>query len=84
MRSRVGNAAGWLLYVSSGYAYARFDTNAIASASGIGATFNASDTRRNWTSGGSARIEYLDLDFGDARTKIPFGNLPAVPPMNRW
>jgi len=84
MRSRIGNAAGWFLYVSSGYAYARFDTNAIASPGGIGATFNAPDARRNWSTGGSAKIEYLDLDFGDPHSKIPFGTSPAVPPMNRW
>jgi len=90
VRGRVGySAAGWLLYVTGGYAYARLETNAIATAGGVSASFNAADTRSGWTVGGgaevalnahwSAKVEYLYLDFGETHTAIPFGGgLPAV------
>jgi outer membrane immunogenic protein len=89
VRGRVGYAAaGWLLYVTGGYAYARLETNAVASAGGVSAGFSATETRGGWTIGGgaevalnahwSAKVEYLYLDFGTTHTAIPFSGLPTV------
>jgi outer membrane immunogenic protein len=75
VRARAGYAAdGWLLYVTGGYAYARFETSAFASAGGASASASLAETRSGWTAGvgievglarnWSARLEYLFLDFG--------------------
>jgi outer membrane immunogenic protein len=74
-RGRVGYASdGWMIYATGGYAYARFDTDAFASAGGLSLALSRHETRSGWAAGGgievalsrnwSARVEYLYFDFG--------------------
>ena len=76
-RGRLGYAsAGWLIYATGGYAYARLETNASASAGGLSASVQRDESRSGWTAGGgievafaqnwSAKVEYLYMDFGSA------------------
>lgn len=88
-RGRIGYAAdGWLLYATGGYAYARLDTDATATAGPATATFTLRDTRNGWTVGTgievqfaprwSAKLEYLYLDFGRATSSWVLPGLAAV------
>jgi len=90
VRGRIGfAAAGWLLYATGGYAYARLDTAASATAGALTATLNTSENRNGWTVGGgsemmlapnwSAKVEYLYLDLGSQTTSYVF---PAVATVN--
>jgi opacity protein-like surface antigen len=88
-RGRIGYAAdGWLLYATGGYAYARLDTDATATAGPATATFTLRDTRNGWTVGTgievqfaprwSAKLEYLYLDLGRNTSSWVLPGLPAV------
>jgi outer membrane immunogenic protein len=88
-RGRLGVAgSGWLIYVTGGYAYARLETDAFASAGPVSALVRFNETRNGWTTGGgveiaiapswSAKLEYLYLDFGHASTAIVFTGLPTI------
>jgi outer membrane immunogenic protein len=89
VRGRAGYAAaGWLFYATGGYAYARLETDARASAAGATASVSTSDFRSGWmlgtgvevllSPGWSAKLEYLYLDFGRHTTNFAFGGLPTV------
>ncbi len=89
VRGRAGVAnAGWLIYATGGYAYARFETDAVATADPLAATFSDHETRSGWTAGGgievamapqwSAKLEYLHLDFGGSSTTWTLTGLPSV------
>jgi outer membrane immunogenic protein len=88
-RGRIGYAAaGWLLYATGGYATARLDTDANATAGPATATFTLRETRNGWTVGTgvevefaprwSAKLEYLYLDFGRSTSSWVLPALPAV------
>jgi outer membrane immunogenic protein len=88
-RGRLGVAAsGWLIYATAGYAYARLETDAFASAGPVAALASFNETRNGWTAGGgievaiapgwSAKVEYLYLDFGHRTNGIVFTGLPAI------
>ena len=80
---------GWLLYATGGYAYARLDTTASATAGALTASVNTSENRNGWTVGGgsemmlapnwTAKVEYLYLDFGSKTTSYI---LPGIATLN--
>ena len=89
VRGRLGVAnAGWLIYATGGYAYARLETSAFAAAGAVSASFSQNETRNGWTAGGgievalapqwSAKLEYLYLDFGRTTTSWTLTGLPAI------
>jgi outer membrane immunogenic protein len=74
VRGRFGFAQGtWLAYVTGGYAYARLNTEAVATAGPLTASATRSEVRSGWTVGAgtelaldrqwSVKMEYLYLDF---------------------
>ena len=88
-RGRLGVAAsGWLIYATAGYAYARLETDAFASAGAVATLASLKETRNGWTAGGgievaiapgwSAKVEYLYLDFGRTTTGIVLTGLPTI------
>jgi outer membrane immunogenic protein len=88
-RGRLGLVGpSWLVYATGGYAYARIETDASASAPGIAAAVSQTETRNGWTVGGgievavnrawSAKVEYLYLDFGSANNAWTLTGLPTV------
>jgi len=88
-RGRIGYAAaGWLLYATGGYAYARVDTDASATAGPATATFTLRETRSGWTVGTgievefaprwSAKLEYLYFDFGRDTSSWVLTGLPTI------
>jgi opacity protein-like surface antigen len=88
-RGRLGVAAsGWLIYATGGYAYARLQTDAFASAGPVSVLAGFDEARNGWTAGGaievaiapgwSAKLEYLYLDFGRTTTGIVFTGLPTI------
>jgi opacity protein-like surface antigen len=89
VRGRVALATdAWLIYVTGGYAYARFDAEASASAVGAAAVISRNETRDGWTVGGgieaaltrnfSAKVEYLYLDFGTSNITWTIPGLPTL------
>ena len=89
VRGRLGLATdAWLIYVTGGYAYARFDAEASASALGATATISQNETRNGWAVGGgieaaltrnwSAKVEYLYLDFGTSNIAWTIPGLPTL------
>jgi len=89
VRGRVGYASDtWLIYATGGYAYARFETDAFASAGGVAVNLSRNETRSGWTAGGgievalsrnwTARVEYLYLDFGKHDGTWGITGLPPV------
>jgi outer membrane immunogenic protein len=89
VRGRFGYAAaGWLIYATGGYAYARVETEATATAGAATAAVSFKDIRSGWTAGGgievaltghwSARLEYLYADLGSRQTEFVFTGLPVV------
>ena len=90
VRGRLGVASsGWLIYATGGYAYARLDTDAVASAGPVSASVSLHETRNGWTAGGgievalaqgwSAKLEYLYFDFGRTTTTWALGGaLPSL------
>jgi opacity protein-like surface antigen len=88
VRGRLGLASsGWLVYATAGYAYARLDIDAVATAGVATAAVSVQETRNGWTAGGgievalapgwSGKVEYLYLDYGRASTTWIF---PVLPP----
>jgi outer membrane immunogenic protein len=84
VRGRLGYAKdSWLVYGTGGYAYARLESDASASAGVTSVTLSREETRSGWVAGGgielalarnwSARMEYLYMDLGrkDATLAIP-------------
>jgi outer membrane immunogenic protein len=78
-RGRVGIASnGWLIFATGGYAYARLDTDAVATAGPATAALSMHETRNGWTAGGgievvlapgwSGKLEYLYLDYRHSNT----------------
>jgi outer membrane immunogenic protein len=89
VRGRVGLASvDWLLYLTGGYAYARLETDAVASAGAVTAAHTQDEIRNGWTAGGgievllsqnwTAKIEYLYLDFGEVTSTWVLTGLPSV------
>ena len=89
VRARLGYASDtWLIYGTGGFAYARLDTDASASAGGVSATLSRSETRTGWTVGGgielafsrnwTAKMEYLYADFGSRDGSWLFAGVPAL------
>lgn len=88
-RGRVGYAQdGWLIYATGGYAYARLETSASATAGANTATLSQQDFRNGWTAGGgievaltpswSVKAEYLYMDFGSSTTTWAVPGLPTL------
>ncbi len=88
-RGRLGFATdSWVIYATGGYAYARLDTEANATAGPFTAAFSQSELRGGFAAGAgidvalaarwSARLEYLYLDFGSHSTNL---TVPGVPPI---
>ena len=94
-RGRLGVAAnGWLIYATAGYAYARLDTDALATAGPVSAAVSTHDNRNGWTAGGgiavalapgwSAKLEYLYLNFGKVSTTWLLAGLPPITDSDRF
>jgi outer membrane immunogenic protein len=84
VRGRLGYAQdSWLIYGTGGYAYARLETEASATAGAASVNLSREETRSGWAVGGgvelaftrnwTARVEYLYVDLGrkDAVLAIP-------------
>jgi outer membrane immunogenic protein len=89
VRGRVGYAADtWLIYATAGYAYARLETEASASAGALSASVTRDETRSGLAAGGgveiafsrqwSGKLEYLYLDLGKRDHVWAFSGLPTV------
>jgi len=89
VRGRIGVATdGWLAYATVGYAYARLDTVATATAGPATDIVSRSETRSGWAAGAgievallskwSARLEYLHLDLGTKNETFAFAGVPTV------
>jgi outer membrane immunogenic protein len=89
VRGRLGVAtSGWLIYATAGYAYARLDTEAVATAGAATAAVSMHETRNGWTAGGgievalapgwSGKLEYLYLDYGKVSTTWTLPGLPSI------
>jgi outer membrane immunogenic protein len=89
IRGRIGYAqTGWLLYATGGYAYARLETHAFASAGGLSADIHNNENRSGWTVGGgievaftqnwSGKVEYLYMNFGSRDQAFALTGLPVV------
>jgi outer membrane immunogenic protein len=89
VRGRLGYAQdGWLLYATGGYAYARLETNATATAGAATAALSQQTLRDGWTAGGgievaltprwSIKAEYLYMDFGSKTTTFAVPGLPTL------
>jgi len=77
-RARFGFAdAGFLIYVTGGYAFAKLEAEASATAGGVTTTVDRDQNRTGWTLGGgieaaltagwTAKTEYLYIDAGDQK-----------------
>ena len=88
-RARLGYAsAGWMAYVTGGYAYSRLETRASATAGGVTVNVARDESRSGWTVGGgievalsqnwSAKAEYLYMDFGSRDGSWTFPGLPVI------
>ena len=89
VRGRIGHASGtWLAYLTGGYAYARLNTDATATAGGTTVTASQNVLRSGWTAGGgievalerrwSAKLEYLYMDLGSREVSWTFTGLPTI------
>jgi outer membrane immunogenic protein len=88
-RARLGYTQdSWLIYATGGYAYARLETSATATAGPLIAAFNANEIRSGWTAGAgievglapnwSAKLEYLYVDLGTTRTTWALAGIPPI------
>jgi outer membrane immunogenic protein len=95
VRGRVGYASDrWMIFTTVGYAYARLNTTASASAGAITAELSRSDFRSGWTIGGgfelalsrqwTAKMEYLYMDFGHRDGAWTLAGLPALDDRTRF
>ncbi len=89
VRGRVGHASdSWLAYVTAGYAYARLNTSATATAGATTVSVSQNEMRSGWTAGAgievalnrhwSAKMEYLYMDFGSRDVTWAFSGLPTI------
>jgi outer membrane immunogenic protein len=89
VRGRLGvSSSGWLMFATVGFAYARLETDAVATAGAASVAFTLHETRHGWTAGGgievafapgwSAKLEYLYLDLGSESTGMVFAGLPTI------
>jgi len=77
VRARLGVATdAWLIYVTGGYAYARFDAEATATALGGAASISTSETRNGWTVGGGIEAA-LSRNWS---AKVEFSTSTSAPP----
>jgi outer membrane immunogenic protein len=88
-RGRIGYAQdSWMIFATGGYAYARLNTTALASAGPVQAVAKWGDTMSGWSVGGGAelalspnwsfKLEYLYADFGETSVSWALTNLPAI------
>jgi outer membrane immunogenic protein len=88
-RGRLGYAdGGWMIYVTGGYAYARLEENASATAGAVTVNLSRDQNRHGWTLGGgievalsrnwSAKAEYLYLDLGSKDGSWTITGLPTL------
>ena len=89
VRGRLGYAKdSWLVYGTGGYAYARLETDASASAGATSVNLSREETRSGWTVGGgvelafarnwSARMEYLYVDLGRKDATLVIPGIPTI------
>jgi opacity protein-like surface antigen len=90
VRGRLGLVGGgWLIYATAGYAYARLETDASASAGPASASISLRETRGGWTAGGgievelapgwTTKLEYLYFDYGrHTNTLLLGGAVPSI------
>jgi outer membrane immunogenic protein len=94
VRARVGYAQDtWMVFLTGGYAYARVEANAFASAGAVSGTLSRSEIRSGWTVGGgvelglspqwTVKLEYLYLDFGSHSRTWTITGLPALTERSR-
>jgi len=78
----------WLIYGTAGYAYARLETEASASAGVTSVNLSRDETRSGWAVGGgielafarnwTARLEYLYIDLGRTNAALAIPGLPTI------
>jgi outer membrane immunogenic protein len=89
VRGRLGYARdSWLIYGTGGYAYARLETDASASAGATSVSLSREETRSGWVAGGgielafarnwSARMEYLYIDLGRKDATLVIAGVPTI------
>jgi outer membrane immunogenic protein len=89
VRGRVGYAQDtWMIYGTGGWAYARLDTDASATAGAVSATLSRSENRSGWVLGGgievafsrswTAKAEYLYMDYGRRSDTLTFTGIPPI------
>jgi len=89
VRGRLGYAQdSWLIYGTAGYAYARLETEASASAGVTSVNLSRDETRSGWAVGGgielafarnwTARLEYLYIDLGRTNAALAIPGLPTI------
>ncbi len=89
VRGRVGYAQdSWLIYGTGGYAYARLETEASASAGATSANLSQAETRSGWAVGGgvelafarnwTARMDYLYVDLGRTNTTLAIPGIATI------
>jgi outer membrane immunogenic protein len=89
VRGRLGYAQdSWLIYGTGGYAYARLETDASASAGATSVSLSREEMRSGWTIGGgielaftrnwTARMEYLYVDLGRKDATLVIPGLPTI------
>jgi outer membrane immunogenic protein len=94
VRGRIGYAQDtWLMYATAGYAYAKLETTASASAGGATASLSQDTMRNGWTAGGgievaltprwSIKAEYLYMNFGSATMAWAVPGLPTLNEQNK-
>ncbi len=89
VRGRIGQASDtWMAFVTGGYAYARLNTDATATAGATTASASDGRFRSGWTAGGgleaaldgnwSIKVEYLYMDFGKRDVTWTFPGLATI------
>jgi outer membrane immunogenic protein len=89
VRGRLGYARdSWLIYGTGGYAYARLETDASASAGATSADLSQAETRSGWAVGGgielafarnwTARMEYLYIDLGRTNATLAIPGIATI------
>jgi outer membrane immunogenic protein len=89
VRGRLGYARdSWLIYGTGGYAYARLETDASASAGATSMSLTQAETRSGWAVGGgielafarnwTARMEYLYIDLGRTNATLAIPGIATI------